>query len=77
MGTIGMVAYYVLIAKTFPNVHAWCKRRKKDPLFPSSEEDEDSNEYHERVERDIEKERVKVRKDMELQQQLKEDLGME
>lgn len=80
MGTIGVVAYYVLIAKSLPDFKSCTqkkkKKKKKDPfgadLSLSSEE-----ETPEEMEAEIDELRHQVRADMELQQNLKDDLGME
>jgi len=69
MTTIGVVAYYVLVAKTLPDFKKCCQTKK--------EEEDDPESYRELVERDIDKERVKVRQDMELQKGFKADLGIE
>ena len=71
MTTIGIVAYYVLVAKTLPDFKKCCQTKKEE------EEEDDPEMYRERVERGIDMERVKVRQDMELQKEFKADLGIE
>lgn len=77
IATIGVVAYFVLIAKSLPDFKSCKKRKKKKDPFSADLSSSSEEETPEEMEAEIDKLRHQVREDMELQQNLKDDLGME